>query len=308
MKYIQKDHLKISRIGLGCMRIGEKTVDEVEMLVKTALDNGINFFDHADIYGNGNSEKLFGEVLKRHPDWRKHMVIQTKCGVRRATNTNYYDFSKEYIIKSVDGSLKRLGVHYIDILLLHRPDLLMDPKEVADAFNTLYESGKVKYFGVSNMNSMQMALLQKHCKQKIMFNQLQFNPVTSSMLTSSVFMNRFDDEALDRDGSTLDYCRLHDITIQPYSILQISKYLGSYLDNPEYPELNALLQEYAEKYQVTKTAIVLAWILKHPADMVPLAGTTNPHHLSELCKGSEIELTREEWYFIYHASIKKRLP
>ena len=308
MKYKQIGHLKVSRIGLGCMRIGEKSVDEVETLVKTALDNGINFFDHADIYGQGNSEKLFGEVLKRHPEWRKYMVIQTKCGVRRALNTNYYDFSKEYILNSVDGCLERLGVHYIDILLLHRPDILMDPKEVAEAFDELYKSGKVKYFGVSNMNSMQIELLQKYSKHKIMFNQLQFNPVTSTMITSSVFSNRFDDEAVDRDGSILDYCRLHDITIQPYSILQISKYLGSYLDNPEYRELNALLQEYAEKYQVSKTAIVLAWILKHPAEMLPLAGTTSPQHLEELCKGSEIELTREEWYFIYHAAVKKRLP
>ena len=143
MKYMKIDHLNVSRIGLGCMRIGEKTVDEVELLVKTALDNGINFFDHADIYGQGNSERLFGEVLKRHPEWRRKIVIQTKCGVRRAEGTNYYDFSKEYIIKSVDGCLERLGVHYIDILLLHRPDVLMDPKEVAQAFDELYDSGKV---------------------------------------------------------------------------------------------------------------------------------------------------------------------
>ena len=298
----------VSRVGLGCMRIGEMTVEALEELVGKCLEVGINFFDHADIYGQGNSEKLFGEVLRRHPEWRNQMIIQTKCGVRRSANTNYYDFSKEYILKSVDGCLERLGIDYADVLLLHRPDILMDPKEVSEAFDELYKSGKVKCFGVSNMNSMQLELLQKHCKHKLMFNQLQFNPVTSTMITSSVFMNRFDDEAVDRDGSILDYCRLHDITIQPYSILQISKYLGSYIDNPEYEDLNKLLEEYATKYNVNKQAIVLAWILKHPANMLPLVGTTNVHHLEDVVKGSEIELTREEWYFIYHASIKKRLP
>ena len=308
MKYMTIHDWSVSRVGLGCMRIGEMTVEALEELVGKCLEVGINFFDHADIYGQGNSEKLFGEVLRRHSEWRNQMIIQTKCGVRRSANTNYYDFSKEYILKSVDGCLERLGIDYVDVLLLHRPDILMDPKEVSEAFDELYKSGKVKCFGVSNMNSMQLELLQKHCKHKLMFNQLQFNPVTSTMITSSVFMNRFDDEAVDRDGSILDYCRLHDITIQPYSILQISKYLGSYIDNPEYEDLNKLLEEYATKYNVNKQAIVLAWILKHPANMLPLVGTTNVHHLEDIVKGSEIELTREEWYFIYHASVKKRLP
>lgn len=308
MKHMLINGVETSRVGLGCMRIGEMSVEKLEELIAKCLEVGINFFDHADIYGQGNSEKLFGEVLKRHPEYREKMMIQTKCGVRRSTNTNYYDFSKEYILKSVDGCLERLGLDYVDIFLLHRPDILMDPKEVAEAFDELYESGKVKYFGVSNFNSMQLELLQKYCKHKLMFNQLQFNPVTSTMITSSVFTNRFDEEALDRDGSILDYCRLHDITIQPYSILQISKYMGSYLDNPNYEDLNRLLEEYANKYNVTKTAIVLAWILKHPANMLPLVGTTSPKHLEEIVKGSDIELTREEWYFIYHAAVKKRLP
>ena len=308
MKYLTLNDWTVSRVGLGCMRMGELSVDALEALVGKCLEVGINFFDHADIYGQGNSEKLFGEVLKRNPQWRNQMIIQTKCGVRRSTNTNYYDFSKEYILKSVDGCLERLGIDYVDILLLHRPDILMDPKEVSEAFDELYASGKVKAFGVSNMNSMQLELLQKHCKHKLMFNQLQFNPVTSTMLTHSVFMNRFDDEAVDRDGSILDYCRLHDITIQPYSILQINKYLGTYIDNPNYEILNNLLEEYAKKYQVTKQGIVLAWILKHPANMLPLIGTTSPKHVEEIVKGSEIELTREEWYYIYHAAVKKRLP
>ena len=242
MKHMLINGIETSRVGLGCMRIGEMSVEKLEELVAKCLELGIHFFDHADIYGQGNSEKLFGEVLKRHPEYREQMIIQTKCGVRRSVNTNYYDFSKEYILKSVDGSLERLGIDSVDVFLLHRPDILMDPKEVAEALDELYESGKVKCFGVSNFNSMQLELLQKYCKHKLMFNQLQFNPVTSTMITSSVFTNRFDEEALDRDGSILDYCRLHDITIQPYSILQISKYMGSYLDNPNYEDLNRLLE------------------------------------------------------------------
>ena len=149
MKYFQlpQTNLNVSRIALGCMRIADKSVDEVDELIKTALDAGINFFDHADIYGGGKSEKVFGEVLKRHPDYRQKMIIQTKCAIVPGQR---YDFSKEHILKSVDDSLMRLNTDYVDILLLHRPDALCDPKEVAEAFDELYEAGKVKYFGVSN--------------------------------------------------------------------------------------------------------------------------------------------------------------
>lgn len=309
MKYLKiKEDLTVSRLGLGCMRFGEMSVEELEELIETALKEGINFFDHADIYGGGNSEHLFGEVLKKHPQWRKKMIIQTKCGIRKCEHTNYYDFSKEHILNSVEESLKRLHTDYIDVLLLHRPDTLMEPKEIAEAFNELQRSGKVKYFGVSNMNPMQMELLQKFMCQRIMFNQLNFNPIKASMISNEIFTNRVEPEAINRDGSTLDYCRLKDITIQPWSIMQISSKEGTYLDSPKYKELNDLLAEYAQKYKVSKTAIIIAWILRHPAMMQPLVGTTNPIHLKEMCEAMHVELSRIEWYSIYVKGLGRRLP
>lgn len=309
MKYLKiKEDLTVSRIGFGCMRIGELSVDEVEKLIECAFEQGINFFDHADIYANGNSEKLFGEVLKRHPEWRSKMIIQTKCGIRTCEHTNYYDFSKEHILNSVEGSLKRLNTDYLDVLLLHRPDTLMDPKEIAEAFNELQDSGKVKYFGVSNMNPMQMELLQKHMCQRIMFNQLNFNPIKTGMLSNTLFTNRIEKEAIDHDGAVLDYCRLHDITIQPWSIMQISSKEGTYLNHPNYKELNDLLDEYAQKYKVSKTAIIMAWILRHPAKMQPLFGSTNIHHIKEMCEGINVELSKPEWYSIYVKGLGRKLP
>lgn len=309
MKYLTiKDNLKISRIGYGCMRMAGLSVEKVESLIATAFEEGINYFDHADIYGKGESERVFGEVLKRHPEWRQKMVLQSKCGICFGEHTNYYDFSKEHILSSVEASLQRLNTDYLDILLLHRPDTLMDPKEIAEAFDVLYESGKVKYFGVSNMNPMQIELLRKHVKHPILFNQLNFNPVKTGMVDNQFFTNRTEKEAYDHDGSLLDYCRLHDITIQPWSVFLISSKEGSYLNNPKYEELNTMLDTYAKKYNVTKTAIVMAWILRHPANMQPLFGSTNREHIKEMCAGVNVHLTREEWYNIYVKGLGRRLP
>lgn len=308
MKYLKiNENFEVSQVALGCWRIGEKSVEENEKLIEAALTEGINFIDLADIYANGNSEIRLGEVLKKHPDWRKKMFIQTKCGIRNNDN-KFYDFSKEHIIKSVETSLERMNTEYIDVLLLHRPDTLMDPKEVAEAFDELYISGKVKYFGVSNMIPMQMTLLQKFMKQPLLFNQLQFNPVKANLVSNAIFMNMIEDIAIDYDRSTLDYCRIHDITIQPWSILQIDRKEGTFLEHKAYPELNEALQKYATKYNVSKSAIVLAWILRHPAAMQPILGTTNPMRIKEMCAGIDVNLTREEWYDIYMQGVKKRLP
>lgn len=308
MKYLKiKDDLKISRIAFGCMRIAELKIEELETLVKVALQEGINFFDHADIYGGGKSEEMFGEVLKRHPEYREKMIIQTKCGIRHG-KVNYYDFSKEHILQSVETSLKRLNTDYIDVLLLHRPDTLMEPHEVAQAFCELQNSGKVHHFGVSNMNPTQIALLQKELNQRVMFNQIQFSPATSGIVTNGLFVNCNQEEALDHDGSLLEYCRLKDITIQPWSILQQPNWKGTFLDSEEYLELNETLQEYADQYNVTKTAIVMAWILRHPAKMQPIFGTTKPEHIKEMCKGMDIELSREDWYYIYTKGLGTLLP
>lgn len=297
------DGLEVSQLSLGCMRISDKSVDEVEELINTALELGIDFFDHADIYGGGVSESLFGEVLKRNPGMREKMIIQSKCGIRKG----FFDFSKEHILNSVEKSIERLQCGYLDVLLLHRPDTLMDPKEVAEAFSELYESGKVKYFGVSNMNPMQIKLIEKESKQKMLFNQLQFNVVNAGMIDSGINVNMDNSGSIDHDGSILEYCRLHDITIQPWSIMQASWEKGCFLDHKDYPELNKTLEKYADQYQVSKAAISLAWIIRHSANMQPIAGTTSPSHLKELCKAFDVNLTRQEWYELY-CSVGRMLP
>lgn len=303
MKYFKlpKTDLTVSRIALGCMRIADKSVEEVAKLVETALNLGINFFDHADIYGGGKSEELFGEVLKQHPEYRKKMVIQTKCGIVPGKR---YDFSKEHIISSVEQSLKRLNCDYIDILLLHRPDALANYQEVAAAFDELYESKKVRYFGVSNHTPLQIELLQKYSKYPIIINQLQLSIVHSVMIDSGLNMNMKEAWAQDKDGGVLDYCRLHDITIQPWSVLQASWAEGTFIDNPDYAKLNEKLDELAQEYQVNKTAIAIAWLLRHPAIMQPIVGTTSSKHLQETVAAIDVELTRQQWYDLYLASGK----
>lgn len=298
---IEKTDLKVSKIALGCMRIAGKTVDEVEELVKCALDNGINFFDHADIYGGGRSETIFGEVLKRHPEWREQMVIQTKCAIKPGI---CYDFSKDYIIDSVNKSLERLNTDHVELLLLHRPDALCDPKEVAEAFDELYEAGKVKYFGVSNHTALQIALIQKYTKHPIVVNQLQFSIVHSVMIDSGMNMNMKESFAQDKDGGTLDYCRLNDILIQAWSVVQASWAEGTFINNPNYQKLNDVMSELCDKYHTNKNAIALAWILRHPAGIQPIVGTTSCTHLVESLEALNFTLTREEWYKLYLAADK----
>ena len=303
MDYFQiaKTNLKASRLALGCMRIANKSTEEGEELVQTALDAGINFFDHADIYGGGKSETIFGEVLKKHPEYREKMIIQTKCGI---VSGKRYDFSKEHILQSVHDSLERLQTEYIDILLLHRPDALCDPKEVAEAFDELYESGKVKYFGVSNHTPLQIELLQKYTKHPLIINQLQLSIVHSVMIDSGMNMNMKESWAQDKDGGVLDYCRLHDITIQPWSVVQASWAEGCFIDHPQYEKLNQVMKELADEYHVTKSAIAIAWLLRHPACMQPIMGTTSPVHLKEMVQACDVHLTRQQWYDLYLASDK----
>jgi len=308
MKYYKIEGMEtpISAIAMGCMRIGELEVQQLEALIETALKLGINFFDHADIYAGGASEILFGKVLKKRPEFRSQMIIQTKCGIR----DGYYDFSKEHILYSVDKSLKQLQINQIDILLLHRPDALMNPEEVAMAFDMLYDAGKVKAFGVSNMTPGQIALIQRFTKHKLYFNQLQFNLVNATMIDSGIHANMQVDASIDRDGGVLDYCRLNNITIQCWSILQASWTEGSYLNHPDYAVLNENLTAIAEKYGVSQAAIATAWILRHPAKMQAIAGTTSVQNLEDLCMSTSVELTREEWYKLYLSAspLGKKLP
>lgn len=302
MKNIQlTENINSSAVVMGCMRIGNMSINEVEKLVYTALENGINFFDHADIYANGESEKVFGEVIKLHSDLREKIYIQSKCGIRQGM----YDFSKEHIISSVDESLKRLNTDYLDTLLLHRPDALCEPTEVAQAFDELYKSGKVRNFGVSNQNPYQIMLLQKYVSQPIIINQLQFSIMSSGMIDSGFNVNMTNPESLNHDGSVLDFCRLKNITIQAWSPFQYGFFDGVFIDNPKFPELNKTLNEISEQYGVTSSAIALAWILRHPSDMQVVTGTTNIDRMTDICKGADIKLTREEWYRIYLSSGKK---
>ena len=306
MKYFNLPHtdLKVSRIALGCMRIADKSVDEVDTLVQTALNEGINFFDHADIYGAGKSEAVFGKVLEKHPDWRKKMIIQTKCAIIPGKR---YDSSREHILSSVDHSLERLHTDYVDILLLHRPDALSDPREIAQTFDDLYKSGKVHYFGVSNYTPYQIQLIQKYSKQPIIINQLQLSIVHSVMIDSGMNANMKESWVQDKDGGVLDFCRLQDITIQPWSVLQASWAEGTFINNPDYQKLNDTLEQLSKQYHVTKNAIAIAWLLRHPAIMQPIIGTTSPVHVQELVKACDVELTRQEWYDLYLAS-EKPLP
>ena len=287
-----------SAISLGCMRMGGLDEKSVDAIMDTAIENGINFFDHADIYGGGNAEKVFGEYLKRHSGYREKMFIQTKCAI----HDGQYDFSKEHILKSVDQSLLRLGTEYVDVLLLHRPDTLMEPEEVAEAFDKLESSGKVKYFGVSNQNVMQMELLKTAVKQPLIANQLQFSVTEAGMVTSGMNVNMKNAESVMHDGAFLEYSRIKNITIQAWSPFQFGFFKGNFVDNDEFLQLNEKLAEIGDKYGITKTGVAAAWILRHPANMQLIAGTMNPEHLTEICRASDVTLTRSEWYEIYRAA------
>lgn len=297
MKYIhiKNTDLKVSEVGLGCMRIANMEEQMVDSLIKEAIDLGINFFDHADIYGKGESENIFGKILLKDQTLRDKMIIQSKCGIRQG----YYDFSKEHIINSVDGILKRLNIDYLDTLLLHRPDTLMEPTEVAEAFSYLKDSGKVKYFGVSNHNSMQIELLNKYLDEKICINQLQFGIMHTNIIDTGINVNMNKENAYDTHGSILEYCRINDITIEAWSPYQYGFFQGVFIDNPKFEELNKVLSNLAKKYNTTKISIATAWILKHPAKIQTIAGTTNKSRLSDIALGCNIELTKEEWYEIY---------
>ena len=303
MRYITlgQDDKELSEIVLGMMRIKDKSVKEVEELVETALSVGINAFDLADIYGRGRCEELLGLVLKNRPDLREKMWIQSKCGIRIEEFT-YFDFSKDYIIKSVDGILQRLKIDYLDSLLLHRPDALMESDQVAEAFDLLYKQGKVRNFGVSNQNPMMMELLKKDVKQPLAVNQLQLSAAFTPGFESGFHVNMEDSQAAMRDGSIFEYCKLHDVVIQAWSVLQFGYFKGNFVGNEKFQALNQVLDRLAIKYGVTSSTIAISWILRYPAKMQAVVGTTNPKHLREVSQAANFSLTRKEWYEIYLAA------
>lgn len=293
----------VSELALGCMRLCSLDAKGAEALIRTAMEQGINFFDHADIYGKGGSESLFASALGMAPSLRDQMVLQTKCAI----HDGMYDFSKKHILQSVDGSLRRLQTDYIDVLLLHRPDTLMNPDEVAEAFTALRQNGKVRHFGVSNQNAAQMALLQSALGEKLLVNQLQFSLAHTGIIDAGFNVNMKNDAGIVRDGGILEYCRFNRITIQAWSPLQYGFFGGVFLDSPAYPELNRALEKIAREKQASKSAVAISWILRHPAKIQPVLGTTNRDHLIEMCRAADITLSRAEWYELYRAA-GNRLP
>ncbi|WP_425839191.1 aldo/keto reductase [Microbacterium sp. PA5] len=291
-------------VVLGLMRITDKSDDEIRELVRVARDAGIDFFDHADIYGSHmhQCEERFAEAMQLTPSERAEVTIQTKAGIVK--EGPYFDFSYERIVGQVEGSLRALRTDYIDILLLHRPDALVEPEEVARAFDELEAAGKVRAFGVSNHTPGQIDLLKSAVRQPIVANQLQLSITHAPIIAQGIAANmQGTDQAVTLDGGGIvDYCRLHGITIQAWSPFQAGFFNGVFLDSPDYPELNAVIDRLAAQYDVPPIAIATAWITRHPAKMQVVLGTTTPERVSAAAQGSDIPLTRAEWYELFRAA------
>ena len=291
-------------VVLGLMRIAEKSDDEIRELVHTARDAGIDFFDHADVYGDElhECERRFAEAMQLTPSERDGITIQTKAGIVK--DGPYFDFSRDHLVESVEGSLAALGTDHIDILLLHRPDALVEPEEVARAFDELHESGKVLNFGVSNHTPRQIDLLRRHVRQPIVANQLQLSITHEPIIAQGVAANMVaESQSVTLDGGGIvDYCRLNDITIQAWSPFQAGFFNGVFLGSPDYPELNAAIDRMAAKYDVSPMAIATAWITRHPAHMQVVLGTTTPDRVTQAAAGSDLPLTRAEWYELFRTS------
>lgn len=290
--------LPVSAVAMGCMRLADAKAP-ADTVLGTALELGIDFFDHADIYGGGRCEAVFGEWLSRRPGLRERITVQTKCGIRPGC----YDFSKAHVISAVEGSLRRLHTDYVDVLLLHRPDTLMEPEEVAEAFNELESAGKVRAFGVSNHSPMQIELLKTAVRQPIVADQLQFSLPESGLVTSGLNVNMKNDESVMHDGSALEYLRIKGITIQAWSPFQGGFFRGPFVgDREKYPALNEKLDALAEKYGVTPMGVAAAWILRHPANIQLVSGSVSPDRMREICAGADVDLSREDWYALYLAA------
>ena len=291
-----------SNIILGLMRISSLTDDDIRALVSAARDAGINFFDHADVYGDGphGCEKRFGDAVTFTEAERETVTIQSKVGLR----DGFWDFSKEHILRSVDESLAALRVDYLDILLLHRPDALVEPDDVAAAFDELQRAGKVLNFGVSNHTPGQTELLKRSVTQPLIVNQVQLSITHAPLIAAGVAANMAGlDQSVDRDNGILDYCRLNDITLQAWSPFQKGFFDGVFLgDRENYAELNDVIDQLAGAYDVPPAAIAVAWITRHPANIQVVLGTTNVEHLTDSAAGSDIPLTREEWYRLFTAA------
>lgn len=289
----------VPAVAVGCMRLNGIGKEERKDFILSAVDGGMNFFDHADIYAGGECETLFGEAVKELKIPRDRLFLQSKCGIVPGV---MFDFSAEHILRSAEGSLRRLGTDHLDCLLLHRPDALMEPDEIAEAFSRLEKEGKVRFFGVSNMHPLQIELIKSAVSQPLVADQLQFSPTNATMISNGIEANMLTDGAVARDGYILEYCRLHHMTIQAWSPYQYGFFSGVYLNDPKFPELNMAVAEIGEKYGIEDVAAVAAWILRHPANMQMVTGTMNRKRLAAIARGADVVLSREEWYKIYIAA------
>jgi predicted oxidoreductase len=292
----------------------DATRREAVRILRFALDQGINFFDHADIYCRGKSEQAFATIWDEVPNLRERIILQSKCGIRfggdpETESPHRFDFSYEHIIRSVEGSLTRLNTDYLDVLLLHRPDPLIEPEEVARAFDELHVSGKVRWFGVSNHTAAQLILLQQYLHQPIVANQVAFNVVHTHMLNEGIVFNQ-DNSLLSRNEGTIEYCRLHNITLQAWGSLAWGLLTGREVEKPadKVTRTTTLVAEMANEKGVNPEAILIAWILRHPAKIQPIIGTTKPERITAACQGDGLTLTREEWYKLYTAGRGEGLP
>lgn len=309
MRYIEfgKNKALVSEVVLGSMRIPQMSVAEVGELLSVSLDEGINMVDTADIYGGGHCEELIGDAMAANPGIRDQIFLQTKCSIHFGKNGSYFDFSKDYILSAVDASLARLKTDHVECLLLHRPDVLMEADEIAEAFEELHKSGKVLEFGVSNQNPMQMKRVARATKYKLAANQVQLSVAFAPAFEAMLNVNMENDPAIMRDGGIFEYCERKDMAIQAWSVFQHGYFAGTFLGAPEYEELNAKLDELAQKYNVTPGAVALAWILRYPAKMQCVIGTTKASRIRESARATDFTLTREEWYEIYK-SAGRQLP
>lgn len=300
---IGNSNIVASNIGLGLMRSPEHSDQEVADLLDTAYDAGIDFFDNADVYTNGEAEKRFGAALKKSSLTRDNIVIQTKVGIVSDGSENIrYDFSKQHILEAVNGSLQRMGLDYVDILLLHRPDPLLEPEEIAEAFKTLQNEGKVRRFGVSNFNPMQVQLVQQALDTKLIANQLQLSLMHTGMINFGMHTNMTDPASVNHDGSILEFSRLKNMTIQAWSPYQYGFFDGTFIDNAKFPTLNEVLHKMARKYDTNKNAVAAAWILRIPGSMQVIAGTMNAKRLKQIAEADKVKLTAQEWYDLYFAA------
>lgn len=296
---ISNTALNSSRIILGCMRIADKPLNQIEELIDTAVELGINTFDHADIYGNGESERAFARALELVPSQREKLILQSKCGIIPG---GMYDFSYDHIMNSVDGILKRLNTEYLDILLLHRPDALIEPEEVAEAFSRLHDSGKVRNFGVSNHSNSQIELINHYSDHKMIVNQVQYSPTFTNIIDSGLYTNSKTDQAVMRHDGIVEYSRIHNITLQAWSPFGAEGYTRVFLDHPDYVVLNKTLEQVGNELGVSKSAAAISWILRHPAGMQAVIGTTNAERLRDIVTSTDVAMDREQWYRIYRSA------